>query len=115
MKRKPRPQGPQAVEAAIYEVVRAIPRGRVATYGQVAELAGLPSGHRRVARAMKVCPQGLPWQRVVGRKDARRAQINIQDSEHAALQRKLLETEKVSFDEAGYIVLRRFGWLPTDL
>ena len=121
MKGKPtreRPkQGPEAVTAAIYKVVKAIPRGRVATYGQVAELAGLPSGHRRVARAMKHCPERLrlPWQRVVGRKDARRAQIAIQDSEHAALQRSLLEAEKVSFDDAGYIVLRRFGWLPTDL
>jgi len=114
MKQKPTPEGPEAITAAIYAVVRAIPRGRVATYGQVAELAGLPSGHRRVARAMKYCPQSLPWQRVVGRKDARRAQIAIQDSEHATLQRRLLEVEKVGFDDAGYIVLRRFGWLPSD-
>jgi methylated-DNA-protein-cysteine methyltransferase related protein len=115
MKRKPTPEGPEAVTAAIYAVVRAIPRGRVLTYGQVAELAGLHSGHRRVARAMKVCPGTLPWQRVVGRKDARRAQVAIQDSEHAALQRSLLKAEKVAFDAAGYIVLRQFGWLPTDL
>jgi methylated-DNA-protein-cysteine methyltransferase-like protein len=115
MKQKLTAEGPEAVTAAIYAVVRAIPRGRVATYGQVAELAGLPSGHRRVARAMKVCPESLPWQRVVGRKDARRAQIAIQDSEHASLQRSLLEAEKVGFDDAGCIVLRRFGWLPPDL
>ena len=114
MKQKPTAEGPEAVTAAIYAVVRAIPRGRVATYGQVAELAGLRSGHRRVARAMKYCPPNLPWQRVVGRKDARRAQVAIVDSEHASLQRALLEAEKVSFDDAGYIVLRRFGWLPTD-
>jgi len=113
--KKQKPTGPEAVTAAIYAVVRAIPRGCVATYGQVAELAGLPSGHRRVARAMKTCPSGLPWQRVVGRKDARRAQIAIQDPEHAALQRKLLEAEKVAFDASGFIVLRRHGWLPIDL
>jgi len=104
--------GPAAVSRAIYEVVAAIPRGRVATYGQVAELAGLPNGHRRVARAMRCCPEKLPWQRVVGRKDARRAQINLLDPEHAAKQRRLLEAERVSFDEAGFIPLRRFGWLP---
>ena len=96
----------------IYAVVRAIPRGKVATYGQVAELAGLPAGHRAVARAMRTCPARLPWQRVVGRKDARRAQISIQEHEHAALQRSLLEREGVSFDDAGFIVLARSGWLP---
>ena len=98
----------------IWKVVRAIPRGRVATYGQVAQLAGFPNGHRRVARAMRVCPDTLPWQRVVGRKDARRGQINIQDPEHAQEQRTLLEREKIRFDEAGFIPLRSFGWLPLD-
>jgi methylated-DNA-protein-cysteine methyltransferase-like protein len=96
----------------IYAVVRAIPRGKVATYGQVAELAGIPAGHRLVARAMRTCPARLPWQRVVGRKDARRAQISIQSREHAALQRRLLEREGVTFDAAGFIVLARSGWLP---
>jgi methylated-DNA-protein-cysteine methyltransferase-like protein len=97
---------------AIYDVVRAIPRGKVATYGQVAELAGLPRGHRIVARAMRDCPKGLPWQRVVGKKDARRAQVAIGEPEHAARQRKLLEREGVAFDDSGYIVLRKSGWLP---
>jgi methylated-DNA-protein-cysteine methyltransferase-like protein len=100
------------ISRAIYEVVKAIPRGCVATYGQVAELAGLPRGHRRVARAMKFCPDGLPWQRVVGRKDARRAQINIHDAQHAAKQRALLRAEKIVFDDDGLIALRKFGWLP---
>jgi methylated-DNA-protein-cysteine methyltransferase-like protein len=97
---------------AIYAVVRAIPRGRVATYGQVAELAGIPAGHRVVARAMRECPSKLPWQRVVGKKDARRAQINVQDPEHASRQRALLAREGVVFDAAGYIVLAKSGWLP---
>jgi methylated-DNA-protein-cysteine methyltransferase-like protein len=97
----------------IFAVVRAIPRGRVATYGQIAELAGIASGHRVVARAMRTCPSGLPWQRVVGKKDARRAQINLYDPEHAALQRALLKAEGVAFDANGFIVLRQSGWLPT--
>jgi methylated-DNA-protein-cysteine methyltransferase-like protein len=104
-------QAADARLAKIYEVVRAIPRGKVATYGEIAELAGIPSGHRVAARAMRVCPARLPWQRVVGKKDARRAAINIEDEEHADLQRKLLEAEGVTFDANGFIVLRRSGWL----
>jgi methylated-DNA-protein-cysteine methyltransferase-like protein len=110
-KKKPA-SGPEEITRAIYAVVKAIPRGAVATYGQVAELAGLHNGHRRVARAMRFCPDGLPWQRVVGRKDARRGQINIQDPDHAAKQRALLKAERVTFDANGFIPLRRFGWLP---
>src|SRR5262245_53003009 len=62
-----------ARERAIYALVAKIPRGKVATYGQIAELVGIRAGHRVVAAAMRSCPDGLPWQRVVGRKGARRA------------------------------------------
>jgi len=96
----------------IYAVVAAIPRGKVATYGDIAELAGKPFGHRIVARAMRMCPKGLPWQRVVGRHDTRRAHISIGDPEHAALQRTLLKAEGVAFDDSGLIVMRKSGWLP---
>ena len=105
---KPEPADPRT----IYAVVRAIPRGKVATYGQIAELAGIPAGHRVVARAMRTCPGKLPWQRVIGKKDARRGQINVQEPEHAALQRRLLLAEGVAFDANGFIVLRKSGWLP---
>lgn len=103
---------PKSAEAVLYDVVRAIPRGRVATYGQLAELAGIPSGHRIAARAMRACPEDLPWYRVVGKKDARRAQIAVQEPDHAALQRRLLEREGVRFDSGGFIVLADWGWLP---
>jgi methylated-DNA-protein-cysteine methyltransferase-like protein len=111
--KKASPASPGSLEARVYAVVKAVPRGRVATYGQVAELAGMHAGHRIVARAMKSCPKGLPWQRIVGKKDARRAKLNIQDPEHYRLQRKLLEREGVKFDESGCVSLRRFGWLPS--
>lgn len=104
-----------AADSAIYAIVRAIPRGRVATYGQIAELAGIPSGHRVVARAMRSCPERLPWQRVVGKKDARRAQVVIEDDDHGNIQRALLEAEKVVFDRNGFISLRDFGWQPEQL
>ena len=103
---------PRTTEADIYAVVRAIPRGKVATYGQIGELIGIPAGHRVVARAMRTCPDRLPWYRVVGKKDARRARIAIQDAEHVALQRKLLAREGVKLDQNGFIVLATYGWLP---
>lgn len=96
----------------IYAVVREIPRGKVATYGQLALLAGIPAGHRIAAKAMQTCPAKLPWQRVLGKKDARRGQINIHDPEHARLQRTLLEAEGVVFDDSGFVSLRKSGWLP---
>lgn len=105
-------EGKDAHSRAIYAVVRAIPRGKVATYGQVAELAGIPSGHRIAARAMRSCPEALPWQRVVGKKDARRGRISIEDPDHAQLQRALIEAEGVEFDASGFIPLARSGWEP---
>lgn len=98
--------------AEIYAVVRAIPRGRVATYGQIAELAGIPAGHRVVARAMRECPARLPWHRVVGKQDARRAKISILEPAHAKEQRARLRAEGVVFDANGFIPLARWGWLP---
>src|SRR6476659_5979342 len=104
--RRPKQAAPAAghdVAAQVYAVVRSIPRGRVITYGEVALLIGMPRGHRMVARAMRTCPEGLPWQRVVGRHDQRRARVSIGDPRHAALQRKLLKAEGVAFDAGGYI------------
>jgi methylated-DNA-protein-cysteine methyltransferase-like protein len=98
----------------IYAVVAAIPRGKVATYGQLAMLAGIHAGHRVAARAMQQCPNGLAWYRVLAKKDARRAKIAIADPDGAALQRRRLAAEGVTFDESGHIVLRHFGWLPAE-
>lgn len=100
-------------EERIWEVVRAIPRGKVATYGQIARLAGMLYGHRVAARALKLCPKGLPWQRVLGKKDARRAHISVTEPEHADVQRRLLEREGVRFDEGGCVSLREYGWRPS--
>jgi len=98
---------------SIYAVVRRIPRGRVATYGQVADLAGLPGGARVAGAAMKVS-SGLPWQRVVGKRGPRRAVIAIHDPVGAAVQRQLLGDEGVEVSERGLIDLTRFGWLPSE-
>jgi len=57
----------QVRDAAFGRVIRSVPKGKVATYGQVAAAAGYPLYHRAVARLLRIVPPGaLPWQRVVG-------------------------------------------------
>ena len=102
-----------ALYGRILDVVRRIPRGRVATYGQVAELAGIPGGARLAAAAMKVGGRGVPWQRVVGKRGTL-GRIAILDPVGAATQRELLEREGVAVDERGTMKLAEFGWMPLD-
>src|SRR5439155_11792407 len=94
---------------AIYAVVRRIPRGRVATYGQIATLAGLDGHARQVGYALHALPSGsgLPWHRVVNSygEVSRRS-----DSDSDELQIELLHAEGVVFDLDGRIDLRRFRW-----
>jgi len=93
----------------IYAVVRRIPRGRVATYGQVAKLAGLPGRARQVGYAMYALNSGtrVPWQRVInaaGRVSRRR----VPGAE--LTQRMLLEREGVRFGPGARMSLTTFGW-----
>jgi methylated-DNA-protein-cysteine methyltransferase-like protein len=53
-------------DKAIRKAVRQIPKGRVATYGQVAAAAGYPLYHRQVVQVLRKAGEKLPWQRVVG-------------------------------------------------
>src|SRR5215468_450667 len=101
---------------SIYAVVRRIPTGRVATYGQVAELAGIPGGGRVAGAAMKVSKPGdrLPWQRVIGKAGPNRGRIAIHDPVGAAVQRQLLGEEGVEIGDSGLVPLDRYGWLPAD-
>jgi methylated-DNA-protein-cysteine methyltransferase-like protein len=79
-------------EAAIRKVIRQIPRGKVATYGQVAAAAGYPLYHRQVVQVLRKAGNALPWQRVVG------AGGEIKFRHEAALeQRTRLELEGVRF------------------
>ncbi len=97
-------------------MIRRIPRGRVATYGQVAELSGLPGGARVAAAALKTSKPGdqLPWQRVIGKASGKRGRIAIHDPVGAAIQRNLLEDEGVTIGDTGLVALDVFGWLPGD-
>jgi len=102
--------------SAIYAVIRAIPRGKVMTYGQVAELASIPRGHRMVATALRNSDptMKLPWQRVVAKRDRLRARIAIVDDRGAMRQRRLLQKEGVRFERDGSIRLHLFAWIPPD-
>jgi methylated-DNA-protein-cysteine methyltransferase-like protein len=95
----------------IYAVVRRIPRGRIATYGQVAELAGLGGHARQVGYALHALTAGdaLPWHRVLN------AQGRVSPRAEPGgdrVQRALLQREGVRFDSAGRADLARFGWRP---
>jgi methylated-DNA-protein-cysteine methyltransferase-like protein len=116
--RSPRGRSGRASEAALvgrlydefYAVVRRIPRGRVLTYGQVAELAGHPGAARAVGAAMRASTgRGLPWQRVVGAHARGQAKVAILDPVGGSIQRALLEDEGVVFTPGGYIPLARYG------
>lgn len=95
----------------IYAVVRRIPRGRVATYGQVAELARLPRQPRLVGYALHALPGecAVPWQRVVNAlgEVSRRRRPGVD-----RVQRQLLEGEGVVFDARARIDLERHRWRP---
>jgi methylated-DNA-protein-cysteine methyltransferase-like protein len=94
----------------IFAVVRRIPRGRVATYGQIASLAGLRGGARRVGYALFSLPSAtaLPWQRVVNAQGG----ISLDPTASGLTQRLLLEKEGVLFDGRGRIALARYQWRP---
>ena len=103
----------QRLFRAIKAVIRKIPRGFVATYGQIAELAGIPGGARIAAAALKTSKPGdqLPWQRVIGKAGKLRGRIAIHDPVGAAIQRELLAAEGVEIGDTGLVALDRFGWL----
>jgi methylated-DNA-protein-cysteine methyltransferase-like protein len=93
----------------IYAVVRRIPSGRVATYGQIAGLAGIPRGARQVGYALAAVEDvSVPWHRVVNAKGeiSRRAD----PAGHERLQRLLLEGEGVAFDARDRVPLDRYRW-----
>jgi methylated-DNA-protein-cysteine methyltransferase related protein len=97
-----------------YALVTRIPKGRVATYGQIAALAGLPGRARHVGHALRELEDGskVPWHRVVNAQGT----ISLPGREgHAGYQRFLLEKEGVIFDSRGRIDLERYRWEPDRL
>lgn len=110
------PPDPKLFNRQVWEIVRKIPRGKVAAYGQIGLLIPPPAGMdpknylafaaRWVGGAMAACPEDVPWQRVIN------AQGKISPRPGAEKQRQLLEAEGVVFDEKGKTDLKIFGWEP---
>ena len=75
----------------VYAVVEQIPYGKVMSYGQIARMLGRPRSAREVGRAMRHCPDNLPWQRVVMRDGA------ITGGMFADIRKAMLESEGVTF------------------
>jgi methylated-DNA-protein-cysteine methyltransferase-like protein len=96
--------------------VRQIPRGKVATYGQIALLIPPPAGitpddYRRlgaiwVGGAMANAPDDVPWQRVINSQ----GKISLRPGLGPAVQRNLLEQENVTFDDRDRVNLKQYGW-----
>ena len=94
--------------ASVREWIAAIPFGKVATYGQIAHLAGKPWGARQVAWILHSQSEKyrLPWQRVIGA----RGRISLPPGRGFEEQRRLLRQEGVLVAANGYIDLERFLW-----
>ena len=94
----------------IVATIKKIPRGRVATYGQIAALAGNPRAARQVARALHSSSgsRKLPWHRVINSA----GRISLPAGRGHELQRALLEDEDVVFGVSGRIDLKKYGWRP---
>jgi len=91
---------------AVYRLVKRIPRGRVTTYGELAQKLRIRGGARAVGYAMAACPsgRGIPWHRVVGAG----GRLIIREP-YASLQRRMLETEGVTI-EGRRIDMQRYAW-----
>jgi methylated-DNA-protein-cysteine methyltransferase-like protein len=95
---------------AVVRLIRAIPAGSVATYGDIAAAAGSPRGARQVARLLHSASDKyqLPWHRVLNQT----GQIALTDTQAFARQQQLLRDEGVEMTDAGRVDLPRYRWLP---
>jgi methylated-DNA-protein-cysteine methyltransferase-like protein len=107
------PPNPQEFNERVWQLVRQVPRGKVATYGQIALMLPPPAGvdfdnyrafaPRWVGGAMAACPDDVPWQRVIN------SQGKISDRPGAEKQRTLLEEEGIEFVK-DKVDLKKYGW-----
>ena len=101
-------QGNPKYRERVYSIVRRIPRGRVMTYGQIAELLGEGYTARTVGFAMHSSPDGTPWHRVI---NAQGKLSLVRASSSAGLTQFMrLAREGIRADAAGRIPLAKYGW-----
>ena len=89
----------------VYGIVEQIPYGKVISYGEIAKLLCRPRAAREVGWAMRCCPDGLPWQRVV------MADGSITGGVFADMRRAMLESEGVTFMQDGRVDMNTCRWL----
>lgn len=101
---------PTQFSADVIRILKAIPEGTVATYGQVAALAGSPRAARQVVRLLNACSRSeeLPWHRVINKQ----GKISLQRGSGYELQKSLLINEGIEFGSDDIIDLEKFGWFP---
>jgi len=95
----------------IYAIVSCIPKGKVATYGQIATLAGYPGQARQVGYALHNLPENLdiPWQRVINAMGQISSRV---DPVFEEIQQQILEAEGIRFGPNGRIDLLLYQWIP---
>jgi methylated-DNA-protein-cysteine methyltransferase related protein len=103
----------KSLKEKVYELARKIPRGRVATYGDLAAMAGAPRAAREVGWALSALPHDtkVPWWRVINR----RGEISCRSHDGpdaAGLQAALLRAEGIEVSEGGALDLSRYRWRP---
>lgn len=109
------PPDKMAFNIQVWDIVRKIPRGKVATYGQIAKMVKSPGvdqesyrvfGARWVGGAMAACPDDVPWQRVINAQ----GKVSSRRSGGEALQRQMLESEGVVFDDRQKVDFSIYKW-----
>lgn len=94
----------------IYTIIKKIPYGHVATYGQIAKLAGIPGQARQVGYALSALNDNdIPWHRVI---NARGEISGRSNPDYENLQRILLEAEDIEFNPGGSVSLAQYQWKP---
>ena len=94
------------------EIIKQIPKGKVATYGQIAALAGSPGAARQVVRALHTSSrkEKLPWQRVINSQ----GKISLKPGYGYEEQKTLLLKEGVTFSLSDIIDLKQYQWMPLE-
>ena len=103
----------EAFQALVLDLIKAIPAGKVATYGQIAAMAGAPRNARQVGdilNGVKDNPGDIPWQRVINASGG----ISTYKVGVGDLQTKLLESEGVTFNPNGTVNLSVYRWQPDE-
>jgi len=106
----------QGFFSVVYEIVVGIPPGAVMTYGQIAQIAGNPRAARAVGYALRAVPEGadIPWHRVVNSRGEISSRKTLRGDDDRVLQRMLLESEGVVFNNLSRIDLKKYQLVPEE-